>query len=381
MFDHVVTREQADQRQRFEAMARSLRDLLTQRWLLTQDTYDRANPKQVYYLSMEFLIGRTLLNSIANLGVQSFVDEDLRSDPRQDWHQLLEEEPDAGLGNGGLGRLAACFLDSLATLRDSGDRLRPPLRVRHVSPGDPQRAAVRAARQLAAPSRPLGGGQDDRVGRGVAQQLGPVPGRKDPVDPAASSFTCWASPTIGRSSAMEAGRSTRCGCGRPPLPASLISVSFPRANSSPPYSTRSWRSRSPGFFIRMTRRRGAGRSGSCRSTSSSPARWPTSSAGSSIEGIRWPALPREGGHPAQRHSSVDGGRRADADPPRRGASGLGRGLEPDRWNSGLYQPHPLARGSREVAGRALRAFPAPPPRADLRDQRALPPGCSGGPSR
>ena len=60
IFDHAVAMEQADQRQRFEAMARSLRDLLTQRWLLTQSTHDRENPKQVYYLSMEFLIGRTL---------------------------------------------------------------------------------------------------------------------------------------------------------------------------------------------------------------------------------------------------------------------------------------------------------------------------------
>jgi starch phosphorylase len=116
VFDHVVSKKHSDRRQRFEAIARSLRDLLAQRWVLTQDTHDRSNPKQVYYLSMEFLIGRTLLNSITNLGVGSFVDEDLRSDSQENWHRLLEEEPDAGLGNGGLGRLAACFLDSLATL-------------------------------------------------------------------------------------------------------------------------------------------------------------------------------------------------------------------------------------------------------------------------
>ena len=116
VFDHVVTTEHADQRQRFEAMARSLRDLLTQRWLLTQSVQDRANLKQVYYLSMEFLIGRTLLSTVTNMEVQSFVDEDLRRHPKQDWHQIQEAEPDAGLGNGGLGRLAACFLDSLATL-------------------------------------------------------------------------------------------------------------------------------------------------------------------------------------------------------------------------------------------------------------------------
>src|SRR5206468_2552039 len=73
------------------------------------------NPKLVYYLSMEFLIGRSLINNIINLRVEQFAREDLRSDPRQDWKQVLETEPDAGLGNGGLGRLAACFIDSLAT--------------------------------------------------------------------------------------------------------------------------------------------------------------------------------------------------------------------------------------------------------------------------
>lgn len=117
VFDHVVSPEEANQRERFEAVARSLRDLLTQRWLLTQETHDRENPKRVYYLSMEFLIGRTLVNNIINLGVEEYVRDDLQSDPRQDWKEVVETEPDAGLGNGGLGRLAACFIDSLATLQ------------------------------------------------------------------------------------------------------------------------------------------------------------------------------------------------------------------------------------------------------------------------
>src|SRR5262245_5963474 len=65
---------------------------------------------------MEFLIGRTLINNIINLGVEQFVRDNLQSDPRQDWKEVIETEPDAGLGNGGLGRLAACFIDSLATL-------------------------------------------------------------------------------------------------------------------------------------------------------------------------------------------------------------------------------------------------------------------------
>jgi starch phosphorylase len=115
-FDHVVRLEQATQRERFEAVAHTLRDILAQRWVHTAEAYDRKNPKQVYYLSMEFLIGRSLLNNIANLGIEQYVREELRSDPRQDWKEVLGTEPDAGLGNGGLGRLAACFIDSLATL-------------------------------------------------------------------------------------------------------------------------------------------------------------------------------------------------------------------------------------------------------------------------
>jgi starch phosphorylase len=117
VFDHAVAVDDADSRERFEAVARSLRDLLTQRWLLTQKTHDAANTKRVYYLSMEFLIGRSLANNVMNLGVEQFVRDDLRSDPRQDWPEILEKEPDAGLGNGGLGRLAACFMESLATLQ------------------------------------------------------------------------------------------------------------------------------------------------------------------------------------------------------------------------------------------------------------------------
>src|SRR5262249_31003078 len=117
VFDHVVSVEEAGQRERFEAVARSLRDLLTERWLLTQQTHDQANPKRVYYLSMEFLIGRMLVNNIINLGVEKFVRDDLQSDPRQDWKEVIDTEPDAGLGNGGLGRLAACFIDSLATMQ------------------------------------------------------------------------------------------------------------------------------------------------------------------------------------------------------------------------------------------------------------------------
>jgi glycogen phosphorylase len=116
VFDHVVEPQAANLRERFEAVASALRDLLAQRWLKTDETYDRANPKQVYYLSMEFLIGRSLTNNLTNLLVEPIVREVLEREGL-DLIQLAEQEPDAGLGNGGLGRLAACFIDSLATLQ------------------------------------------------------------------------------------------------------------------------------------------------------------------------------------------------------------------------------------------------------------------------
>jgi starch phosphorylase len=115
-FDHVVKPAAATPRERFEALARSLRDLLSQRWLKTQDTYDRENPKQVYYLSMEFLIGRSLSNNVLNLMVEPLVEAEM-SKQGLDVAELADEEPDAGLGNGGLGRLAACFIDSMATMQ------------------------------------------------------------------------------------------------------------------------------------------------------------------------------------------------------------------------------------------------------------------------
>ena len=116
VFDNVVNPEAAGQRERFEAVARSVRDVLSQRWLHTENTYMRKNPKRIYYLSMEFLIGRSLSNNITNLLLAPLVDEIVER-KNVDWLDLLEQEPDAGLGNGGLGRLAACFLDSMATMQ------------------------------------------------------------------------------------------------------------------------------------------------------------------------------------------------------------------------------------------------------------------------
>ena len=116
LFDNVVDLTAAGARQRYEAIARSIRDVLSQRWILTDKTYESENPKRAYYLSMEFLLGRSLANNITNLLLDQFVARTAKQ-KNVGWLTLLEEEPDAGLGNGGLGRLAACFLDSMATLQ------------------------------------------------------------------------------------------------------------------------------------------------------------------------------------------------------------------------------------------------------------------------
>jgi len=116
LFDDVIDPVDAGARERFEAVARSVRDVLSQRWVQTERVYNRENPKRIYYLSMEFLIGRSLSNNVTNLLLDSFIQR-AAEQRTLDWLGLLEEEPDAGLGNGGLGRLAACFLDSLATMQ------------------------------------------------------------------------------------------------------------------------------------------------------------------------------------------------------------------------------------------------------------------------
>jgi len=100
---------------RYESVAYAVRDRLIERWLQTQQKYYNDDVKRVYYLSMEFLIGRTLGNSILNLDIEEETKNALK-ELGYSLEDLIEKEWDAGLGNGGLGRLAACFLDSMATL-------------------------------------------------------------------------------------------------------------------------------------------------------------------------------------------------------------------------------------------------------------------------
>ncbi|MDH3347478.1 MAG: glycogen/starch/alpha-glucan phosphorylase [Desulfobulbaceae bacterium] len=100
----------------YKALSYTMRDLLIQKWITTQQRYYAKNHKRVYYLSLEFLIGRSLGNSLINLGLDDVVNKSL-ANLGFDLFDIREEEEDAALGNGGLGRLAACFMDSIATMR------------------------------------------------------------------------------------------------------------------------------------------------------------------------------------------------------------------------------------------------------------------------
>ncbi|XP_062617571.1 glycogen phosphorylase, muscle form-like isoform X2 [Saccostrea cucullata] len=111
----VKDRNVATPRDYYLSLAHTVRDYLVGRWIRTQQHYYEKDPKRVYYLSLEFYMGRTLSNTMVNLGIQSACDEALYQ-IGLDIEELEEIEEDAGLGNGGLGRLAACFLDSMATL-------------------------------------------------------------------------------------------------------------------------------------------------------------------------------------------------------------------------------------------------------------------------
>jgi len=105
----------ATARDRFMSLALTVRDRLIERWIATQQRYYRRDAKRVYYLSAEFLMGRALANNLLNLGLYDTAREAMRM-MGLEVADILEQEVDAGLGNGGLGRLAACFLDSMATL-------------------------------------------------------------------------------------------------------------------------------------------------------------------------------------------------------------------------------------------------------------------------
>ena len=114
------TIDEATPQQIFQAVSYAIKDVIIDDWIATQKQFDETGAKKVYYLSMEFLMGRALGNNIINLGAKKAVKEALE-ELGFDLNAIEDQEPDPALGNGGLGRLAACFLDSLASLQLPGN--------------------------------------------------------------------------------------------------------------------------------------------------------------------------------------------------------------------------------------------------------------------
>ena len=110
--------EEATKEEIYRACAEVVNDVVIDNWLTTQKEFNKQDPKCVYYMSMEFLIGRLLGNNMINMRGYTEV-MDALDELGVDINEIEDQEPDPALGNGGLGRLAACFLDSLATLRSS----------------------------------------------------------------------------------------------------------------------------------------------------------------------------------------------------------------------------------------------------------------------
>ena len=196
LFDNVIDPAAADMRDRFEAAARSVRDVLSQRWVRTQDTYERQDPKRVYYLSMEFLIGRALANNVINLRLDPVVAQIARQ------HDVAWRDVARGGARRGPGQWRARAAGGLLPRLDGHhaaacDGLRAALRVRHLQAIHPGRLAERAPGQLAAPGRPVGSRASARAGGDQAQLLvrrawrnpagdprSPVEPDRDPVRPA-----------------------------------------------------------------------------------------------------------------------------------------------------------------------------------------------------
>ncbi len=207
-------RYSATDRDRIMPLALTVRDQLIDRWIATQQMHHKKNVKRVYYLSLEFLIGRLLGNNVINLRIED-VYRTAMSQEGLDYEALREYEVDAGLGNGGLGRLAACFLDSIATLNlpaigyglryDFGIFKQQVVNGYQVEQPD-EWLKLRYPWEFAHPEFSF---EVQFEGRAAA---GPVPTATNGIGPTPSGSS--ACPTICPSSGTAPRPSTRCACGR-----------------------------------------------------------------------------------------------------------------------------------------------------------------------
>ena len=347
-------------RQQYEALARAMRDILAQRWRRTDATYDRENPKRVYYLSLEFLIGRSLANNVLNLRLDP-VARSIVEEARLDWPAVLEEEPDAGLGNGGLGRLAACFLDSMATLQlpamgyglryeygifrqtieDGWQHEQPDNWLRDPDPWEVARPREAVEIKLGSSFVVHEGTLRAVLGR-PSHVLGipydrPIVGYGGKTINTLRLWAC-ATPDVFDLQAFSAGAFVNALAQR--LAAELgdpgpLSRRFDDHGTRPAL-------RAGIFPGRLLARR---------------SRAPLPAAQCRLEHAAG-----QGRDPAQRHPSQPGRSRADADPARRRRPRMGPGLGYHPAHARLYQPHAAARGAGEMAVAMVRADAAAPSR-------------------
>ena len=304
----------------------------------TRETRERANPKRVYYLSMEFLIGRTLNNNLINMAADPLVERALR---REGWDlaDILEQEPDAGLGNGGLGRLAACFIESLATLQYSamGYGLRYEYGI--------FRQSIRDGYQVEEPDNWLRRPDPWEIVR---------PGKVYPVPLQASFELRGAAITI-----------------IPNRPSTLLGVAYDRPvvgyGARCVNTLRLWAAVAPEHFDFAEFSHGdfvGAVIENVAAESLTRVLYPDDSteAGRTLRflqqyflvscslqdilsrfhkgnGPRWSELARARRDPAERHAPGPGGRRADASAAGSGAPRLGRGLGPHGPHARLHEPH------------------------------------------
>ena len=357
----------------FVALALAVRDRLVDGWMTTTRTVYDADRKRVYYLSLEFLIGRLLADSLRNLGLYETAAEAMGA-LGVDAEEVLKVEPDAALGNGGLGRLAACLLDSMATLGiaaygygiryehglfkqglDDGWQVeRPEDWLAFGNPWEFERAEFGLSR---APLRqcPRGAGREGPtradMGRRPARPRGRLRHARGRLGRAARQH---AAPVVGaeRQSHRPGGLQPRRLHARRPGP-DPVAEHHPRALPQRRDRGRSGTAPEAGVFLHL----------------GEPAGHPPAPP---LPPCRPAPAPRQGGDPAQRHPPRHRRSGADAAPDRRARAGLGDGLDDHARHHPLHQPHAHARGAGAVVGRADGAAAAAPAAADLRDQRRDP---------